>query len=780
MIMPHSPRLRLLMISATIPAFLMLGACGGGSGGGGISSTPPPPPIAPPPPAPPPPPPPPAPPPPPPTGTNFDTAEFRRSNGVVQSGALAAYNAGATGSGVVAAVIDSGIAVNSSEFAGRILAASTDLAGSRGIQDEGGHGTAVSSVLLGAKDDVGAHGVAFNAQLLVARTDSIGSCANATAEDSCSHNDNAIARGVDLAIANNARVINISLGGSPANSTLRAAIGRATANGIVIVISAGNDGIDDPAAAVNPDLFAQIANDPLARNLVVIAGALDSSNTALASFSNKAGNGAVHYLGALGSRVRGIDETGSSFLFSGTSFSAPVISGAVALLASAFPNLTGAQIVDLLFRTANDLGATGVDGEFGQGALNLARAFAPQGSTALAGSAIPVSLSPSGTSAAPMGDAGKTGLSTIVLDSFGRAYDVQIGGAASSAPLAPRLAQGLNIGVRGFGFQRGTFAASVSVTQPARSNTAEALLLSGRQNDQARALAGQVIAQLGEKTSIAFGISQSGLALAKDYRERRSKPFLVGRSATLEWGFDTRAKSGLALGHRLGGIDWSIAGETGNVSNFLRDPRTREGDRRNGYAAFSLGAARTRGPVSFGVHATWLRENETLLGSRLADIFGTNGAETLFADVNIAFTPARDWHISTAWRHGLTRLDPNAARQGVDRLKSNAWSFDVARENLFADLDSLALRIAQPLRISKGGLNLTLPTAYDYATQTTSFSISRVNLAPEGRELDLEAAYSLPFAGGSLGTNLYWRKDPGNIAGTPNDIGGAVRVSFGF
>ena len=58
---------------------------------------------------------------------------------------------------------------------------------------------------------------------------------------------------------------------------------------------------------------------------------------------------------ALGYRVRTIDETGAGWLHSGTSFSAPIITGAVALVAQAFPNMTGAQIVDLLFSTADDL-----------------------------------------------------------------------------------------------------------------------------------------------------------------------------------------------------------------------------------------------------------------------------------------------------------------------------------------------------------------------------------------------------------------------------------------
>jgi subtilisin family serine protease len=72
---------------------------------------------------------------------------------------------------VIAGVIDSGIDVDGPEFAGRISNQSADFAGTRGLQDEDGHGTAVSAVLLGAKNDVGTHGVAFNATLLVLRTD---------------------------------------------------------------------------------------------------------------------------------------------------------------------------------------------------------------------------------------------------------------------------------------------------------------------------------------------------------------------------------------------------------------------------------------------------------------------------------------------------------------------------------------------------------------------------------------------------------------------------------
>ena len=55
-----------------------------------------------------------------------------------------------------------------------------------------------------------------------------------------------------------------------------------------------------------------------------------------------------------------------------------------------------------------------------------------------------------------------------------------------------------------------------------------------------------------------------------------------------------------------------------------------------------------------------------------------------------------------------------------------------------------------------------------------------MTLAPSGREVDIEARYSRPFAGGDLQANLYWRRDPSNIAALPDDRGVALRYALGF
>lgn len=717
----------------------------------------------------------PPPPPPPPPTNNFNTAEYQRSNGAVQAKALTAYNAGATGVGIIAAVIDSGVNPSDPEFAGRIHPASADLAGTRGLGDEGGHGTAVSDVLLGAKNDNGIHGVAFGATLLVARTDTPGSCANTDPEKGCSHNDNAIAQGVDLAVANRARVINISLGGSPANSVLRAAIGRAASAGIIIVFSAGNDSLNDP------DPLAQIANDPISRNLVIIAGALDASNAALASFSNKAGNGSAHYLGALGAGVRAIDQNGKSFLWSGTSFSAPIIAGAAALLAQAFPNLTGTQIVDILFRSSIDLGSPGIDPVFGVGGLDLTKAFGPQGPLSLPGSVVPLPAS-AGTTSAPMGDSSQGGLSTVVLDSYGRAYTTNLASGIARASLQPRLAPALGIGARSRALAGGSTAIALSVTADPDGPSVDRLLLSPNEDHRARALAGSIVTRLGPDTALALGISQSGLALASQLDRRGGEGFLVGSSAIDSFGFDTRAKSGLAMRQRIGGIAFTASAETGTARLWAfrdeNDPRS--GYRQHGYSALSLGASRLFGTVGISARATNLIERETILGARFDPLFGTGSARSWFADLEARWKPADAWNFALAWRQGWTRLGAGGLRQHADHLQTSAWSFDAARNAVFDRNDRLAFRIAQPLRVARGGFDLTIPTSYDYETGQAAFTASRLNLAPTGRERDIEAVYSRPIRGGQISFNSFWRHEPGNFANAPEDLGAAIRFTFGL
>lgn len=746
-----------LLVSST----LAVSACGGG---GGINSVPPP--IASPSPTP-------APTPTPtptPSAVNYDTAEYRAQGGLAQSNVLPLYQSGASGAGVTVAVIDSGIAAGNAEFAGRISSASADVVSTRGIVDESGHGTAVSSVLLGAKNDNGTHGVAYGATLLALRTDTVGSCTGAQGE--CTHSDLAIARALDVAVQNGAKVANLSLGGDPPNATLRAAMQRATQAGMVIVISAGND------SSANPDPFALIAADgTIARNQIIIAGAYDSTKT-ISDFSNRAGTGAAYYLTAFGSRVRAIDETGAAFLFSGTSFAAPHVAGAVALLAQAFPNLTAQQITQLLWENADDLGTAGTDGIYGRGGLNVGRAFAPRGSSSLAGSAIPLTAGADSVTLSPaMGDAPQTGLGAVMLDSFERAYVIDLARGVAAARPALTLSASLAQPPRFASLARGQAMAGLSFASgPVGVGDIPDNQVQLR---VARGQSGFVAGQLAARTSVAFGFGQSGASLAGQLAGRTEPAFLVARGGSDALGFERRSDSAASMRHQLGAWGLTVAGEAG-------DALVRTGDRRrfferSPYSVVGIAADRRFGSLRLAAGLTLLDEQQTVLGGRFGPVFGgASGAETLFADVRADWSMGDGWSVGGSARQGWTRFAAGGIATGEARLVSQAFALDLQKAGLFAASDRLALRVAQPLRVASGGIGLNLPVDYDYATGAVSYADRRLNLAPSGREVDVEASYGWLLFGGRFETNLYWRRDPGHIAAFPDDMGGALRWRVGF
>jgi subtilisin family serine protease len=385
----------------------------------------------------------------------------------VNANAIAAYDKGATGQGIKIGIIDTGINPALAEFAGRIDPASTDVAGSRGVSDEAGHGTAVSAVAAAARNGSNTLGVAFNATIVSIRADDPGSCAT---DDGCEFFDDDIAAGIDAARLAGVRVINMSLGGDPPGTTLLAAISRAVTAGIVFVISAGNDG--DKPEGVNADPFGLVSaqNNP---GMVILAGSVgvaDGSGevdvSQISDFSNRAGTGQQFYLMAQGYRDRAPDETGTQWLWSGTSFSAPTIAGAVALLAQAFPALTGRQIIEILLTTGDDLGASGTDAIYGRGRLNIAKAFAPIGQTSLAGSETLVSTSSNGSIPAAAGDAvSASSFGAIILDGYKRAYVLNLAATLRQAQQSARLNHALQGNLRSGFAAAGPISLAMTVSE---------------------------------------------------------------------------------------------------------------------------------------------------------------------------------------------------------------------------------------------------------------------------------------------------------------------------
>lgn len=782
---------------SAIALILALAACGG-SGGGPIS-TPPPAPVPAPAPAP-------APvpaptPTPTPTASVFNTAEYRRSSGPQQHGAITAWQAGSTGAGQAIAIIDTGIDASNPEFAGRILPASRDVTtGGRSIQAEDDHGTNVALVAAAARNGSGVMGIAFEAPLLVLRADSPGSCADTggnTNEPSCSFNDSSIGRGVDAAVAAGARVINISLGGnSPVGNGLADAVRRASAAGIVIVVAAGNGGTGnrpgvDPG---QPNVTASSLR-MIGGNNVIIVGSVDEANQ-ISSFSQRAGNEAAWYLTARGERVCCVYENGQIFvgsdasgsynlLFSGTSFASPQVAGAVALLAQAFPNLSGQQIVRLLLDTARDAGAAGVDTTYGTGVLDIAAAMAPRGAMSLAGGTTVVRVGmDAALGSAAMGDAfAKSGpLQGVALDSYARAYAIDLAGGLRGATVQPRLQGALANATRVAGAAAGGVSLAFTVGEGSvaeRTPWARQLQLSGEQAEGARLLAARVAMRIAPGTEVAFGVREGAQGLTAQLKGARQPAFLIARDAANDSGFLRASDAAFALRREFGRLGLTASAESGSLwrNDNLRAGEAMPGGARDsfGYQSFALSAQRRIGPVDTTFAASWLAEETSVLGATFAPAFGMGGADTLFLDASARTGLAGGWQLSAAWRQGWTQVRRGGLIGPGSTLASSGWSLDVSRPDALIAGDSFGFRLSQPLRVTGGGIGLTLPVAYDYATLAPTYGTRFVGLAPSGREIDAEMAWRGPLWGGDASASVYYRTDPGHYASLPDDQGVAVK-----
>jgi subtilisin family serine protease len=362
-------------------------------------------------------------------------------------------------------------------------------------------------VLLGAKNDLETHGVAFGATLLVLRTDTPGTCTDPDPDAGCTHNDNNMAQAVDRAVAVGARVVNMSLGGSPMNGTLRAAVDRATAAGVVFVISAGNEFDEEPATAINPDPMAMIALDPIARGQILIAGATDSSQQ-ISTFSNRAGTGQSYYLTALGVRVRAPDEAGTQFLWSGTSFAAPIVAGAVALLAQAFPQSDRTADCRLAADDDDRPGRNRNGRHLWPGRIESRPRLPAARAAVHSRNAHPRAC----RVGSPMGDAtGKGGPQAVILDSYGRAFSADFSGTLLAAKSTPKLAPALSMGTEMRVVANQHLAVTLSVANRRDGVGPDRLDLSPRERSQSRAIAGSVIARLGNDRQVALALPKAAV-----------------------------------------------------------------------------------------------------------------------------------------------------------------------------------------------------------------------------------------------------------------------------
>ncbi len=710
---------------------------------------------------------------------DFDTAEYRASSGPRFHGAIAAYEAGASGAGVLVGIVDGGLTDAAGEFTGRISPLSRDFGGNGSIRDASGHGTAVAEALAGGRNDRHVLGMAWGAELLVLRTDQPGSCA----AGGCEHGTAAMAQAVDHAWRSGARIVNISLGGDGAAPDLMAAVSRATAAGTIVVVAAGNAKAGQMPSAGPSPLAASIADPTYGRGLVIVATSVDEDGQ-ISAFSNGVSGHETRGLSALGGAVRTVDNKGAELFYTGTSFAAPQIAGAAALLAQAFPNLTSAQIVQLLLTTATDAGAPGPDALYGMGILDVARAFQPQGQLSLAGTGAALGLAETSLLSTAMGDARPEALSAVVLDGYARPYRTDLALGVERPGPRGRLTAALAGTQRHIQGMAGPLSLAFTLA-PDRLMDARGMPEARGEARQAGAqlIAGTLAARLSPRTSAAFGLRAGLETLAARLDDAPRPTFLLAEAGAGAPALELRPESSAALKHSVApGLMLLHGVETGVVDSAAERPGPdwRLPSRTAHYQAALAALSLARGPVSLGAKLRLVTEQGSVLGARFARALGAQSARSLFAGAELRLEMAAGLMLGGAMQRGWTYAQAGGALTEGGLLRTRGWALDLARAGLFAPGDMAGLRIAAPLRVTSSRFALSLPQSWDWQSATATVARVPLDLVPRGSERIYELSYGLGMSGGWLGANLFARSEPGNVAAQRGDYGAALRWSARF
>lgn len=683
----------------------------------------------------------------------------------------------------------------------------------------GGHGEGVLSLVISAHDGKGVMGIAPRAKVIGYNP--------FDATGSAEWSD--VANGIQAVASNGATVINLSLGapGVTLSPEWQTIFTKSEINShkdkTLYIIAAGNDGVSQSG-------------------IVDMKGALDTTfivvgsagPTGISEFSNRPGDTCLtdggteckastslkesgylmnRFIVAPGELILVSDGAGGLTRQSGTSLSAPLVAGTVALIQDRWPWMREKprDIAMVILGSATDMGAPGIDPVYGVGMLNAEGAMSPLNFSNLKY----YLTSSSGTS---QNEVSVTALRSQGLQSSwatnnmyftafekldqverdfliplsSRLYGTTRGGEYFQDFVYNRMVNwinGTNLAGQTPGFTDGVQSAPAEINGWRMQMTgrlvtpfdSEGRAYQTRLRSTMRMVSpsGKLGFSMGNGDgAVALGGGQ-GFSLASDFDPRvgGANPLLgfasggthaaaeiaVSSALDVRAGFTERRQS--RKFDLAGMIDANTRSGTGELDRYRADAMSVE----VGYKASSW--------LRISGAATTLREPNAVLGVRAlngTDLAGGSRTQSFtmgaHADLGSGFTLSGT---ATSARAKSPQSDASL-RIGSDGLTGNSFQFGLGKVGLLGKQDGMRLTIAQPLRLDGGAIELTERQVIDRQTGETGVLTQRFDIgAGQPRRLVVEGTYAAPVFDGQGQVSLFGRGEMGDLdVGTP-------RVMFG-
>ncbi|SDC11185.1 S8 family peptidase [Shouchella lonarensis] len=249
------------------------------------------------------------------------------------------------GKNTTIAIIDTGVDPRHPDLRGKLVDGYNAIHDNSDFHDENGHGTHVAGIAAAMTNNVeGIAGVSWESKIMPIKA------LDADGEGS----SYSVARAIYWAVDHGADIINLSLGDYEQANILYEAIQYAYANDIVLISASGNDNDD---ALMYPAAYPEV---------ITVAAVDENRNRAF--FSNY---GTHVDVAAPGEHIASTYLDQQYVVLSGTSMAAPHVAGLAALVRSAQPTLTNAEVGELIMKMADSSGRSAHDMYYGFGEINV-------------------------------------------------------------------------------------------------------------------------------------------------------------------------------------------------------------------------------------------------------------------------------------------------------------------------------------------------------------------------------------------------------------------------